>query len=211
MFSNESINLFAMGVDYKKLIERELAAISDVGHEDLLAQIYGTDNVVEKFVILRNFTSPQGTLSQQVIMKDLLLDGPKNEISGDARKGGVCYEIKVSIHAKNCSLNIRQIRPHHDVDFYIIAYLNIFKQESEMINVFKIPTENMYDFIVKYGGYTHGTFHQNGPITIESVRDRSKRFEYSLTYNPSVKGDGKNATFYKELLKFKVDYSPENF
>ncbi len=101
-------------------------------------------------------------------------------------KNGVNYEIKVSIHDTKCKTNIRQIRPHHNVDFYIIMAFNVFGGDRGEAYVFKVPSEKIYDLVLEYGGYTHGTVKRNGVITAESIRDKSTDFEYSLSADPNA-------------------------
>ena len=74
----------------------------------------------EKCVLLRKFTSPQSTEAEKLIKLDLDLKDALDNISGDGIKKGVKYEIKTSLHDVKCKVNIRQIRPHHDIDFYIL-------------------------------------------------------------------------------------------
>ncbi len=69
----------------------------------------------EKCILLRKFTTPQSTEAEKIIRHDLKIDKPENNISGDGIKNGVKYEIKVSLHDKECNVNLRQIRPYHSV------------------------------------------------------------------------------------------------
>jgi hypothetical protein len=165
----------------------------------------------EKCLIFRKFTSPQSTDAEKLIRHDLKINKPLNNTSGDGIKNKVRYEIKVSIHDKKCNVNIRQIRPHHTVDFYIIVAFNLFEGEKGKAYILKIPAVEMYKLIANYGGYTHGTVDKNGAITLESILNNKNLFEYSLSPEPNATKGTKANRLWQEFLKYQVEYKEEQF
>ena len=75
-------------------------------------------------------------------------------------------------------------------------------------HIFKIPSEKVYELIVRYGGYAHGTCSVLGNITLENIKGRN--CEYALRCDPNVK-KGKSFELWREYLKYEVDYNAENF
>lgn len=166
----------------------------------------------EKCVLLRKFTGPQSIEAEKIIKNDLKLEGALDNFSGDGIKGGVKYEIKVSIHDKEGNINIRQIRPHHKIDFYIIVGFNLFKGASGEVHIFKIPVEIIYKLIPEFGTYTHGTIDKNGKITDESIDSNKKNsYEYSLTPKPNASINSKAYRLWQKFLKYEVTYNEDNF
>jgi hypothetical protein len=165
----------------------------------------------EKCVLLRKFTTPQSTDAEKLVRHDLKIERPLNNTSGDGIKNGIKYEIKVSLHDKRCNVNIRQIRPHHTVDFYIIIAFNLFEGELGKSFIFKIPENEIYKLISNYGGYTHGTVEVNGIITLSSILDKTNKFEYSLSPDPNATKGTKAYTLWEEFLKYEVEYHENNF
>lgn len=176
-----------------------------------LKQANESDDIWEKCVLLRAYTSPQATDAEKLIRNDLNIGPPLNNTSGDGCKNGVNYEIKVSVHDTRCKVNIRQIRPHHNVDYYIIMTLNIFGGDLGEAYILKVPSEKLYELIPEYGGYTHGTVLRNGIITPESILDKEKDFEYSLSADPNALEGTKSRKLWNELLKYQVSYKEINF
>src|SRR5690554_1760123 len=197
-------------IDYLKIV-KDLRKNKVNEKKKALIQAKESDDILEKCVLLRMYTTPQSTDAEKLLMNDLEISPPLNKVSGDGVKNGINYEIKVSVHDAKCKTNIRQIRPHHDVDYYIIMALNIFSGEHGEAYIFKVPSQKVYDLIPEYGGYTHGTIARNGTITVESIKEKSKDFEYSLTADPNGQNNSKSRKVWDELMKYKVPYSKESF
>ncbi len=183
----------------------------DKAKNQALKQAQASSDIWEKCTLLRSYTSSQGTDSEKLIKNDLKIEPPKDGISGDGFKNGLNYEIKVSVHDANFKLNVRQIRPHHNVDFYIIMYLNIWAGKKGEAYIFRVPAQKVYDLVLEYGGYTHGTVKRNGEITANSIKDRTKDFEYSLSANPNANNNTKTKNLWNELIKYNVPYDEEEF
>lgn len=83
--------------------------------------------------------------------------------------------------------------------------------ENETIGkgyIFKIPSQVMYDLIVRYGGYAHGTCAKLGKITQDNIKGRN--CEYALRCDPNMK-KGKNFELWNKFMKYEVEYNSDNF
>ena len=178
--------------------------------EKIIEKINKCGNLTQKCILAREYLTPQSTTFQDIIMNDLEIIKPIDEISGDGCKNGVNYEIKTSIHAKGCKQNFVQIRPDHNINYYILISYNLYDTTSKIGKafIFKIPSNNLYDLIVKYGGYAHGTCKKLGEINIDNIKGRN--CEYALRCDPNKK-KGKNYDIWNELLKYEVDYNKTKF
>jgi hypothetical protein len=177
--------------------------------DDILQQIEKQPTLTGKCIIARNYLNPQSTKLETICKKNLHIGPPLNKTSGDGHKNGINYEIKISIHAKKSKINFVQIRPDHNIDFYILIAYNMY--ENEIIgkaHVFKIPSTNLYNLIIKYGGYAHGTCIKLGKITNDNIKGRN--FEYALRCNPNAK-KGKSFELWNKLKYYEVEYNPDNF
>lgn len=163
--------------------------------------------LTQKCIIVREYFVPQSTLFQDIIMKDLDIKKPINEISGDGCKNKINYEIKTSVHAKKSKINFVQIRPDHNIDYYILIAYNLYDKNSSIgkAYIFKIPSEILYELVIKYGGYAHGTCNKLGKITKNNIKGRN--CEYALRCNPN----SKNKKLWNEFLKYEVNYDKYEF
>lgn len=204
MIYNEKIDCRELVQKLKSNHQKELTA-------QALSQCEAAELLWEKCVLLKVYTSPQSTKSEEIIKKDLKILKPLNNVSGDGHKNGVNYEIKVSIHDKKANVNIRQIRPHHNIDYYIIVSFNMDDGEYGTSYIFKIPSKTLYSWIPEYGGYTHGTVERNGEITENTVSDVNVDYEYSLTANPNGTKTSKQFKLWELIREYEVDYNESNF
>jgi hypothetical protein len=176
-----------------------------------MKQARESSNLWEKCVLLRKFTTPQSTDAEKLIRHDLKIEKPLNNTSGDGINNGLRYVNKVSLHDKRCNVNIRQIRPHHSVDFYIIVAFNLFEGELGRAFIFKIPEIEIYKLIADYGSYTHGTVEVNGIISLSSILDKQNKFEYSLSPDPNATIGTKARKLWDEFRKYELEYREDNF
>lgn len=175
----------------------------------ILKQIEMEKTLTGKCVLCRNYLSPQSIDFETLCKKDLKIDKSLNSTSGDGYKNGINYEIKSSIHAKRSKLNFVQIRPDHNIDYYILIGYNMYKNDTIGKGyIFKIPSQVIYELVVIYGGYAHGTCAKLGKITHENIKGRN--CEYALRCDPNAK-KGKNLELWNELMKYEVEYNSDNF
>lgn len=164
--------------------------------------------LLEKCIINRCESSPTSDVFEQVIKHDLKLENAPDKMSGDASKNGLNIEIKCSTHAKDSSFNFVQIRPDHNVHFYLFVGYNLWHADRQALGkeyLFKIPSEDLYNMVVEHGGYAHGSKMVLPAITLATMKGNG--YEYALRVNPNV---GKRV-LWKKLLKYKVEYNPNIF
>mgnify|MGYP001284468041 FL=1 len=176
---------------------------------DLQSQLKSATSLVEKFILLRRGVTPQSTVPEAMIMRDLKIGRPLNETSGDGHKNGINYELKFSLHTKDGGFNFVQIRPDHAVDYYLVGGYNLFEGEIGKAYIFKVPAEKIYGLLPEYGGYAHGTVKELGKITCDNIKGRG--CEFALRPNPNAPDGTKKKRLWNELLKYEVEYLPENF
>lgn len=82
-----------------------------------------------------------------------LNDAPDNK-SGDASCVDGNIEIKVSLGDKNGNWVLQQVRPHHNIQFYLVLCYSI---RDDQARLFIIPHDICIDLCKKYGGLAHGT------------------------------------------------------
>lgn len=173
-------------------------------------KILESQDLTEKCILTRFYLKPQSTDIEKVIKSNLEIGKPLDEMSGDGHKNGFNYEIKTSLHDKNCKFNFLQIRPDHNIDFYIFLGLNIFEKDDEVkCYFFKIPSSDVYDLIVKYGDYAHGTIKQHGRITSDNLKGSNK--EYCLRPNPNSNISSKSYKLFTDMLEFQIKYDKNLF
>jgi hypothetical protein len=194
--------------NYKQMV-KEMRCDDTQTRKEAIQHAYDSDNLLEKCVIFRKYTTPQSNEVEKLIKHDLVIDDKVDNVSGDGVKNGETFEIKVSLHTSTGMVSIRQIRPHHNVDYYIVLTYNLYESKEGVARLFKVPSKNMYELVVRYGGYTHGTVKNNGIITSESVMN--SEYEYSLTPNPGSSPNTKSNKLWVELLKYEVSYNKDNF
>ena len=176
---------------------------------DIITKINQQPTLTTKCIIARSELSPQSNTIETICKKDLCIGNPVNETSGDGCKNGINYEIKASLHAKKSKFNFVQIRPDHNIHYYILISYDMFKDDNlGKAYIFKVPSEDMYKLVVKYGGYAHGTIKELGNITFENMKGRG--CEYALRGIPNAK-KGKQLEIWTELLKYEVSYDAKNF
>ena len=175
----------------------------------ILKKIMSQDTLTGKCIMARNYLSPQSTELELICKVDLEIGDAKNSTSGDGEKNGIKYEIKASVHASKSKINFVQIRPDHDVDYYIFIAYNMYENDDLGVgHIFKIESEVVYKLIVNYGGYAHGTCSVLGKITMENIKGRN--CEYALRCDPNAK-KGKSRDLWNELKKYEVEYDEKYF
>lgn len=107
------------------------------------------------------------------------LKKPLNNTSGDGRSlNNKNIEIKVSLGNTKGQFNFVQIRPDHEIDYYIFMCYNVHDGDIGKIYWFLCPSYKIYKLIPKYGGYAHGTIKKNGIITLDNMFGHN--YEYAL-------------------------------
>ena len=116
-----------MIINCKQIVKELINESSTTYKIEALKYAKKSTDLWKKCVILRKYTSPQSTEAEKLIRNDLKIGRAVDNVSGDGMKNGFNYD-KVSVHDKKCNINIRQIRPHHNVHYYIIVAFNLLRE-----------------------------------------------------------------------------------
>jgi len=177
--------------------------------KNILEKITREKTLTGKCILARIYLSPQSTYLETICKKDLNIGNAINSTSGDGYKNGNNYEIKTSIHANKSKINFVQIRPDHNVDYYIFIAFNMYENNTiGNAHIFKIPSKIVYELIVRFGGYAHGSCTMLGKITSDNIKGRN--CEYDLRCDPNTK-KGKSFDIWNEFMKYEVEYDSDNF
>ena len=173
-------------------------------NNDILNKCINETNVLYKCILCRNgLSSNQWSSVLESYIKNKFHISPKiNNTSGD----GVSYtgkniEIKVSLGSNNGQINFVQLRPDHNIDYYLFLVYNLFEDDLGKIYWFLIEPKDLYKLIPKYGGYAHGTVTTNGKITLSNLYNRN--MEYCLRPNPTKLNTFKCRELWDKLLKYQ--------
>lgn len=197
-----------MTSDLAEIVKQmKLRGTKDKKH--ILEEIKNEKTLTGKCILSRKYLTPQSTDLETICKKDLDIGNALNSTSGDGHKNGINYEIKTSIHAQKSLINFVQIRPKHDINYYILIAYNMYENDTiGNAHIFKIPSHIVHDLIVRFGGYAHGTYTVFGKITSDNIKDRN--CEYALRCDPNAK-KGKRVELWNEFMKYEVEYDPDNF
>ena len=182
---------------------------NNININEILNNIKLCKTLTEKCVIVRKYLLPQSTRFQYIVMDDLKIKKAADKTSGDGCKNNINYEIKISIHSKYSYINWVQIRPDHNIHYYVLIAYDMYNTSSKIgkAYIFKIPSLKMYDLIVKYGNYAHGTKSVLGKIKHSNVKGRN--YEFAIRCRHSLKG--RNKQLWNELMKYETEYSETCF
>ena len=124
-----------------------------------------------------------GPLLETYIKNLFSLKKPINRISGDGRSlNDKNIEIKVSLGDLKGRFNFVQIRPDHDIDYYIFMCYNVHDDELGKIYWFLCPSKQLYELLPRYGCYAHGTIQKLGKIVMTNIYGHN--YEYAIRPNP---------------------------
>jgi hypothetical protein len=164
-------------------------------------------DILKQFKMCKELLYPQAwsVLLEKSIKKRFDIKPAKSEISGD----GIHHklknvEIKVSLGGgdDDNKFNFVQLRPHHDLDYYLFF---LYNKQLDEVNCLKIEPKVIYNLLPTYGGYAHGTVKLNGKITLSNISNNT--FEYALRPTYNINGLKKSDTLWRELIKYKIDIS----
>ena len=150
---------------------------------------------------LSRFIGSQGKASaiEGYLIKKL--NGTKVNASderGDCLANSKYIELKTSTSNKNQAINIRQIRPWHNLDYYICSYVD--DVDITKSKCYVLTKKEMIEEIKLMGSFTHGT---------KSSNIENNNREYSITiypYSPTNKNTQRwdkkylSQEYYKKLF-----------
>ena len=111
----------------------------------------------------------------------------------------------MSLGDKKGQLNFVQLRPDHKIDYYIFLCYDLFYGKIGKIYWFFLKSDDLYELIPKYGGYSHGTISVLGKINCDNIHGR--HCEYSLRPNPTKRKACKSRKLW-DLLVEKFNTTP---
>lgn len=160
------------------------------------------DDTLTKCIYCKKYLSPTqwGPLLEKHIKKLFNLSNPINNISGDGLSlSNKKIEIKVSLGGSSGNFNIVQIRPDHDIDYYIILLYDLYSDSKGKEYWLLIPSYKLYELIIEYGSYAHGTINKLGPINNNTIYGNNN--EYALRFNPNIKDENKPKKIWNLLIE----------
>lgn len=159
------------------------------------------NDLLKKCILCRYLLSPVqwSCLLETFIKQKFNIQKALDNVSGDGCIYGKNIEIKVSLGTQDGWLNFVQLRPSHNIDYYIFLAYDLFDGEFGKYHWFLCEAPALYELIQEYGYYAHGTTVKNGEINSESLKTSS--FEYSLRMN-TIKTGKSNRLWLKMLQLF---------
>jgi len=140
-------------------------------------------------------------LEKYIIYSYDLTKNSASKCVGDCICHGENMEIKASLGGSTHNkFNFVQIRLSQNIQTYLFTAFYLTKENVESegeLYLFRIPKKELKELIVKYGGYAHGTFKENGKITMKSLDDEKNKKEYSL--RPKI-----HDPCWTSLMKFRI-------
>lgn len=137
-----------------------------------------TTNSRRLAVLCKRYLNPQsygGILEEHMAVK-FCLDKKVGAVDGDRVSPTLGnLEIKASLGDKDGGWVLQQIRPTHDVKYYLVMLYNIQKDKVKWL---LIPHEDMNQLIIDYGGYAHGVKGRKGAITQKALKNSHNEFSY---------------------------------
>ena len=156
---------------------------------------------LNKCILSKYYLNPNqwGKLLENSVKEEFGFITTKDRCSGDCltKHNKFKIEIKISLGSFDGQFNFVQIRPAHDINFYLFIIYNHNIGNFGQLYYLLIPSKELYSLIPEYGGYSHGTIQQNGKII-----EINEKYEYSL--RPNFLKSGKSNELFYRLLKFRV-------
>lgn len=158
----------------KEEINQILYAIEKIENKyENINSILDINDGIIFFALLKTYNTPQkkSPIAQSFIIKKLGgREVSPSENCGDFILDNKKIELKVSFTNAAETLNIRQIRPWQDVDFYYCFYID--ENNINNSNFYILSKEEMNFEIELCGSATHGT---------KTANENNQNIEYSIT------------------------------
>jgi len=197
-------------LDRTRIIVQEMRSQKRMPKWEFLNIVQRCTTLTEKCAFVRRYLSPNSTTMEHMVKHDLGIQDARDKTSGDGLKNATTYEIKCSVHDRASTFNWRQIRPDHNIDFYILIGYNLRACHLGRAYIFKVPSDKLYQMVVDYGGYSHGSKEGQLPdITLENMKGHLR--EYSLSINPNSKHKAKRQQFWDTLQQYSTPYDPDYY
>ena len=158
-------------------------------------------DILKKCVLCRyNLSSNQWSVLLEKYVKTLYNINKSSCTEGDGCSlNGLNVEIKVSLGAENGQLHFVQIRPDHNVDYYLMLAYNLHENALGKVYWLLAKSNDLYDVIPEFGGYAHGTIEKLGRITNDNLKGRN--CEYALRPSPTASIRNKSRKLWETMLE----------
>lgn len=124
----------------------------------------------------------------------------KDNVSGDGNtSNNFNVEIKVSLGTDNGQVHFVQIRPDHNVDYYILLVYNVHEGTIGRLHWLLCNAKELYSLLPEYGGYAHGTVERLGKISFDNIQGRN--CEYALRPNLLAKSHTKQRRLWDKMIE----------
>jgi len=166
-------------------------------------------DIHRKIIMCRFYLSSNeyGPLLERYVKDIFHLNSAKDNTSGDASINGINVEIKVSLGDKTGQLSFVQLRPDHDIQYYIMLCYDLHHGELGEIAWLLADANQLYELIPEYGGYAHGTIKNLGVINSDNIYGNNH--EYALRPNPT-KGSHIKSRILWNLMLEKFQKNPQD-
>lgn len=159
-------------------------------------------DIVRKCLLCKYYLSSMqwGPLLEKYIKHKFNISKAKNSTSGDGCSSkGKNIEIKVSLGTSQGAFNFVQIRPDHNIHFYLFMAYDVHYGKEGKVYWFLCKSQELYKLIPQYGSYAHGTVSKFGKITYRNLKGRN--MEYALRPSPKARKGTHPNTLWQVLLK----------
>lgn len=140
-----------------------------------------------------------GTLLEAFLKRKFDIGTKQNETSGDGTSKRGNIEIKVSLGQKGDKWCMQQIRPHHNVGFYLVM---LYSLQDDEVTYLLIPHRDVLELVLKHcTSYAHGTKELNGTQISKELINRTTH-EYGLFFNKFAKKGTKPRQIWDDLSNY---------
>jgi hypothetical protein len=149
-------------------------------------------NIVRKCLLCKYYLSSNewSVLLEKHIKELFKISKSVNNTSGDGcSMNNLNIEIKVSLGTKDGTMNFVQLRPDHDINYYLLLAYDVSVENYGKVYWFLCKPDDLYELLPTYGGYAHGSIERLGKITKDNIKGRN--CEYALRPNPYKNGKPK--------------------
>lgn len=160
-------------------------------------------NILNKSILCKHYLSSNkwSILLENDIRDRFHLRKSNDNISGDAISvKNFTIEIKVSLGSSNKAFNFVQLRPHHQIDYYLFLVYDLYSGNLGKNHWFLIEKDDINKLILEYGSYAHGLTSNFGKITIRSINTNT--YEYSLRPNSHTPKNTKSRILWEKMMEY---------
>lgn len=156
-----------------KKVQKIDSLMHQFSKEDLNTNVYEITDGYSFYTLISSLsTQKKAPLVEKFLCKKMNYQPVSASFNkGDAKdNNNNYYEFKTSFTNKDEKLNIRQIRPWQNIDFYYCFYIN--ENDIDKSVFFVLTKDEMLKEIENVGSYTHGT---------KKANENNQNKEFSIT------------------------------